>query len=454
MASSRSVLWFRRDLRMGDNPALLAAVENSPDGVLPLFVLDPKLWQPSGDARRSYLLRSLRSLTSSLGNALQVTPGDPVSTVRESAQSVGATKVYIAADFGPYGAQRDQAVERSLSESGIELIRIGSPYTVAPGRVTKEDGTPYRVYSPFYRAWVKHGWRPPAADPQTVSWLGASLASEWPTEPDTTALQLPEAGEAAALERWAQFAQSHLDDYAEDRNRPDLPGSSRMSVHLKYGEVHPRTLLADLGDSKSHEVYRKELAWREFYADVLHHRPDTAREYLRPEFAGMEYDVEPSAGDRLHAWQQGLTGYPIVDAGMRQLLVEGWMHNRVRMIVASFLVKDLHLEWQVGARWFMRHLVDGDVASNSHGWQWTAGCGTDAAPYFRIFNPTTQALRFDPEGSYVRQYVPELRHLADKSVHEPWSAVDGYQRGYPRPIVDHAVERQEALLRYATIKVT
>ena len=454
MASSRSVIWFRRDLRISDNPALSAAAESGPDGVLPLFVLDPKLWQPSGDARKTYLLRSLRSLTSSLGNALALTQGDPVLTVRPAAQSVGATRVYIAADFGPYGAHRDQQVERSLAEAGIELIRIGSPYAVAPGRVTKDDGTPYRVYSPFYRAWVKHGWRPPAGNPHTVTWLSTSLATEWPAEPGAGALQLPEAGEAAALERWAKFAQSHLDDYAENRNRPDLPGSSRMSVHLKYGEVHPRTLLADLGDTKSHEVYRKELAWREFYADVLHHRPDTAREYLRPEFAGMEHDAEPSAGDRLHAWQQGLTGFPIVDAGMRQLLAEGWMHNRVRMIVASFLVKDLHLEWQVGARWFMRRLVDGDVASNSHGWQWTAGCGTDAAPYFRIFNPTTQALKFDPEGNYVRQYVPELRHLADKSVHEPWSAPDGDLLGYPHRIVDHAVERQEALRRYAAIKPT
>jgi deoxyribodipyrimidine photo-lyase len=259
---------------------------------------------------------------------------------------------------------------------------------------------------------------------------------------------LPPAGEAAALVRWHDFRDSTLDDYADDRNRPDIDGSSRLSVHLKYGEIHPRTLLAELADSKAHEVFRKELAWREFYADVLHHAPETAREYLRPEFARMTYDSGPDADARLDAWQQGQTGYPIVDAGMRQLLRDGWMHNRVRMIVASFLVKDLHLEWQVGARWFMRHLVDGDIASNSHGWQWTAGCGTDASPYFRIFNPITQGLRFDPQGDYVRRYVPELQHLSGASAHEPWVAAGGYAEGYPERIVDHAEERVDSLDRY------
>ncbi|MCZ3387015.1 MAG: FAD-binding domain-containing protein, partial [Actinomycetia bacterium] len=262
----------------------------------------------------------------------------------------------------------------------------------------------------------------------------------------------PPAGEAAALARWRHFHDAALDNYANDRNRPDLDGSSRLSVYLKYGEIHPRTLLAQLGDSKGHEVYRKELAWREFYADVLHHAPETAREYLRPEFARIEYDTGADAEARLLAWQQGRTGYPIVDAGMRQLLHEGWMHNRVRMIVASFLVKDLHLEWQVGARWFMRHLLDGDIASNSHGWQWTAGCGTDASPYYRIFNPITQGLRFDPDGAYVRRYVPELRHVDGASVHEPWEVLDGYAAAYPQRIVDHATERAESLARYALIK--
>jgi deoxyribodipyrimidine photo-lyase len=224
-----------------------------------------------------------------------------------------------------------------------------------------------------------------------------------------------------------------------------------MSPHLKWGEIHPRTMLADLASSRAESAatYRTELAWREFYADVLTRRPDTARKYLRPEFATMEYD-EP--GEAFEAWREGRTGYPIVDAGMRQLRATGWMHNRVRMVTASFLVKDLHVEWQHGARHFMRWLVDGDLASNQHGWQWVAGCGTDAAPYFRVFNPTTQGRKFDPDGSYVRRWVEELRDVDPRYVHEPSQDPAGLPSGYPEPIVDHAEERREALARLERMK--
>ncbi|MFL6182320.1 MAG: cryptochrome/photolyase family protein, partial [Actinomycetes bacterium] len=335
--------------------------------------------------------------------------------------------------------------------------RTGSPYAVSPGRVRKTDGTPYRVYTPFYRAWCEHGWRAPAEFDQ-VAWVSAVASDALPPSHSNEAPPLlPEAGERAALARWADFRDNALDDYADRRDRPDLRATSHLSVHLSFGEIHPRTVLADLGSphaklTKSHEVFRKELAWREFYADVLHHEPQSASQYLRPEFAHMDYDVGASAERKLAVWQSGNTGFPIVDAGMRQLLAEGWMHNRVRMIVASFLVKDLHLEWQVGAGWFMRHLVDGDLASNSHGWQWTAGSGTDAAPYFRIFNPITQGLRYDPDGDYVRRYVPELAHLSGPDIHEPWKTADGYDKGYPERIVDHAAERRESLARYQLIK--
>ena len=448
-------MWFRRDLRLSDHPALSEAA-GSAEEVVPLFVVDPNLWRPAGTARRQYLLNSLAALDASMGGALVRRSGNPVETLVTLAREVGASSVHISADYGPYGAVRDAAVERALAEIGVELVRTGSPYAVAPGRVVKSDGTPYRVYTPFYRAWLSHGWRAPAAMPRSLPWA-TGLPSDPPPNQDQLGQcasldQLPAAGEQAALDRWHHFHSEALARYAEDRNRPDVDGSSRLSVHLKYGEIHPRTLLVDLGDSPDHEVFRKELAWREFYADVLHHAPATAREYLRPEFATMEYDSGPDADARLRAWQQGQTGYPIVDAGMRQLLHEGWMHNRVRMIVASFLVKDLHLEWQLGARWFMRHLVDGDIASNAHGWQWTAGCGTDASPYFRIFNPITQGLRFDPDGDYVRRYVPELRHVAGAAVHEPWDVLDRHAHGYPERLVDHGVERTESLNRYERIK--
>jgi deoxyribodipyrimidine photo-lyase len=329
-------------------------------------------------------------------------------------------------------------------------VRTGSPYAVSPGRVRTGAGTPYQVFTPFSRAWLDHGWRQPVDPPTGTRWL--HLDGDDVPEPELPdGLELPAAGEQAARDRWRAFLDEDVAGYDGDRDRPDLDASSRMSVHLRWGEIHPRTMLADLGRRRSTgaATYRNELAWREFYADVLRHRPDSARSYLRPEFARMAYD-EP--GQRLDAWRRGRTGYPIVDAGMRQLRATGWMHNRVRMVVASFLVKDLHVEWRHGARHFMRWLVDGDLASNQHNWQWVAGCGTDAAPYFRIFNPITQGTKFDPDGAYVRRWVPELRGVQGQHVHRPWKDPDGLPDGYPAPIVDHAEERREALARYEDIK--
>ena len=452
-----SVLWFRRDLRRHDNPALLAALDaaraDGDDTVVPLFVLDPRLWDPAGDARRAWLGRSLRALDATLDGALVVRHGDPTRLVAEVAAAAGARTVHVAADFGPYGATRDVAVAESLAAAGRGLVRTGSPYAVAPGRVRKADGTAYRVYTPFYRAWAAHGWRAPAEDPERwQTWRrdrSGPLASEGiPAEPGGVAL--PPVGEAAALERWDAFRGDGLASYGELRDRPDLAGTSSLSAHLRWGEIHPRTLLADLDDSPSHTVFRKEIAWREFYADVLHHEPASARTWLDPRFAAMEHDEGPDADERFDAWCRGRTGFPFVDAGMRQLLAEGWMHNRVRMVAASFLVKDLHLPWQRGARWFIKHLRDGDLASNQQGWQWVAGSGTDAAPYFRVFNPVAQGLRFDPDGAYVRRYVAELRGLPGAAAHEPWAhpllAAD-----YPPPVVDHAAERTESLRRYGAL---
>ena len=429
-----AVMWFRRDLRISDNPALLEAAAGDGE-VLPLFVVDPALWGPSGPSRRHYLGESLKHLDRRV--ALVVRTGDPVTEVVRAAREVGAHQVHIAADYGPYGRARDEKVDAALAEHDIELVRTGSPYAVAPGRVTKADGTPYQVYTPFFRAWQEHGWRDPAGEVGEVGWLTAD-SDGLPAEDLPDGLDLPEAGEEAAQRRWRDYRRDRLEAYDRERDRPDLDATSHMSVHLKWGEIHPRTMLKDLEELRGNgaRTYRQELAWREFYADVLFHRPDSARDYLRPEFARMDYDVP---GDQLDAWREGRTGFPIVDAGMRQLRATGWMHNRVRMIVASFLVKDLHVEWQHGARHFLRWLVDGDLASNQHGWQWTAGCGTDAAPYFRVFNPVTQGKKFDPKGDYIRRWVPELRDADDP--HEP---VD--------PIVDHAEERREALERYERIR--
>ena len=460
--SDSTVVWFRRDLRVADQPTFLAARDDG-DHALGLFVLDEALLGPSGPARRTYLYRSLRALDEQLGGRLLVVRGDPTDVVPRVAAAVDARTVHVAADFGPYGARRDDAVGKALAEHDRELARTGAPYAVAPGRVRKPDGDPYKVFTPFRRAWYQHGWRKPAeTDASSVAWMEPGDKDGGPRRvgiPDDEKLPdestgLPEAGEAAALERWREFLDGPLGDYGGDRDRPDREGTSRMSVYLKYGQIHPRTMLADLAGrrSESADTYRSELAWREFYADVLHQRPDSARKNYDRKFDHLPIETDKAAHRRFEAWQQGRTGYPIVDAGMRQLLAEGWMHNRVRMIVASFLVKDLHLPWWWGARHFMHHLVDGDLASNQHGWQWTAGSGTDASPYYRIFNPTTQGERFDPDGGYVRRYVPELREVEGKAAHQPWKRPDGVPKGYPEPMVDHAEERADALARYEAVK--
>ncbi len=447
-----SVLWFRRDLRLGDNPALLAARDAAGDGVLPLFVLDDVLRKPSGAPRLAFLYRCLRELDDALGGRLVVLRGRPEDVLPRAVRAIGASSVHVAADYGPYGRVRDQRVAAALPD-GVELVRTGSPYAVAPGRVRKDDDSPFRVYTPFYRAWVRHGWRSPADSAgATVRWLTGVDPTGIPKDPDLPAgLAMPGAGEAAAAARWAEFREAALRTYSDERDRPDRPATSRLSVHLKYGTVHPRSLLADLAglSGAGAETFRKELAWREFYADVLWQQPRSARECLNSAYAGMELDPP---GERFAAWAEGRTGYPIVDAGMRQLRADAWVHNRVRMIVASFLVKDLHIDWVLGAREFMRHLVDGDLASNNHGWQWVAGCGTDASPFYRVFNPITQGRKFDPAGDYVRKYVPELRSVQGGAVHEPWDLPGGIPAGYPERIVDHAAERQEALARYERVR--
>jgi deoxyribodipyrimidine photo-lyase len=454
-----TLLWFRRDLRLGDHPALLAAADDAGrrHGVVPLFVVDPALWGPSGPVRRAWLVRSLRDLDRRTGGRLVVRHGDPGEVVPRLAAEAGSERVHVTADAGPYGRRRDAAVARALDASGRQLVATGTPYAVGPGTITQPSGEPYRVFSAFFRAWSRHGRPAPAPSGPVAAgdlWTRDVDSEELPPEPDAAEMQgttLPDVGEEAAVARWRAFRDCALDDYDSDRDRPDLPGTSALSAHLKYGEIHPRTLLADIASlpTSAADRFRSELCWREFYADVLWHRPESARENLRQEFDRMRVDAP---GGRFDAWRAGRTGYPFVDAGMRQLLAEGWMHNRVRMVVASFLVKDLHVWWPLGARWFMQRLRDGDLASNQHGWQWVAGSGTDPAPFFRIFNPVTQGEKFDPNGDYVRRYVPELRHLAGRAVHEPWNSPDGYAHGYPHRIVDHAAERAEALRRYAEIK--
>ena len=446
-ARSRVIWWVRRDLRLADNPALASAASGE---VFPLFVLDPALLGPAGHPRVAFLRGCLADLRDATDGALVLRWGDPATVVPRLVQDVGADRVVIAADAGPYGRRRDAAVADRLDDLSVPLERAGSPYAVAPGRVLTSAGSPFRVFTPFHRAWTSHGWPEPIGVPEPVRWgRGLDSGELPPAVSGPPAMAAP--GERAAHDRLDRFL-DRVDGYAEDRNRPDLEHTSRLSPYLRFGCLHPRQILAALGDGPGERAVRRELCWRDFYADVLYHRPESARTALQVRLGAMEVDSGPEADRRLEAWKRGLTGYPLVDAGMRQLRAEGWMHNRVRMLTASFLVKHLHLDWRLGAREFMRRLVDGDLASNSHGWQWTAGTGTDPAPFHRVFNPTLQAERFDPDGSYIRRYVPELRGLVPPEIHRPWTVVGGPPPGYPPPIVDHADARAEALRRHAAAR--
>ena len=446
-----SVLWLRRDLRRRDLPALNAAVDAAPGAVHVLFVVDPALWDDAGAVRRGWVAANVRAAQESYDGRVTVRVGDPASEVAGFAVEVGASSVHVSAETTPYGSRRDERVRGRLAELGIGWVATGSPYAVGPGRVLTRDNRPYRVFTPFARAWRELGWPDPAPDPGDVT-FGSSRSDEKAEERLDRALsecgvELPPAGEDAALERWRAFRDEALPDYAAGRDRPDRPGTSRLSPYLKVGAIHPRTLLADVGRARSQAArsFVDELAWREFYADVLRSDPRSAWHDLRPDLRSMAYDEPDGLVD---AWKSGRTGFPVVDAGMRQLAETGWMHNRVRMVTASFLCKDLHVWWREGARHFLDLLLDGDLASNNHNWQWVAGTGTDASPYFRVFNPVTQGRKFDPDGDYVRRWVPELAHVPGRKVHEPWLVDDGYDHGYPTRVVDHAEERLEALRRY------
>ena len=450
-----AIYWFRKDLRVQDSQALFAAVTTSSE-IYPLFAHNEAEFELLEGIRQHSLVESLVSLNKSLNEKLNIIRFENLEEFAKSLVAAcvetNSKQVFAMKRFDPAGVAEQNLVGKVLAANQIELKLIGSAYAVEPGTVRKPDGTNYRVYTPFFKSWDQLAVLAPIVVPvEQVAWMSLSNNSGLPTASKHSPIEVI-AGEAFALRTFERFRTRALTQYSEDRNRADLSGTSHLSHALAHGEIHPRTLLAQIGDDQGSFVFRKEIAWREFYADVLHHYPHTQTDYYEPRFKQLRYDEGNQAEQRFTAWCEGKTGYPMVDAGMRQLLAEGWMHNRVRMIVASFLVKDLHLEWTKGAEHFEKHLSDFDPASNAHGWQWTAGCGTDASPYYRIFNPVMQGLKFDPNGDYVRRYIPELRNLDGADVHEPWNVLGGYDLGYPVPIVDHAEERNESLARLEELK--
>ncbi len=462
-----ALLWLRRDLRLHDHPALAAAL-GSGARVVPVFVLDPRLLHgPRASANRTwFLLESLRELAEGLaarGAPLIVRSGKPEDVIPALAAEAAASDVFASRDVSPFARARDRAVGEALVAAGQSFHLLRGLLVAEPEEVRTVDGRPLTVFTPFSRRWAAVERRALVPAPAAIPSLPAgSLASEdLPASPAPTAdvALLPHPGEAAARERLARWAgAAGLRAYADGRNRLDVEGTSRLSADLKVGTLSPlEVLLAVEGPGDGRRVFVSELAWREFYAHVLWHFPHVVRGAYRPAFDAVPWADDPTG---LAAWREGRTGYPVVDAAMRQLAASGWMHNRARMIAASFLAKDLLVDWRRGEDHFMTHLVDGDVASNNGGWQWTAGTGTDAAPYFRIFNPVSQGRRFDPDGTYVRRWVPELAGMPDAHVHEPWMAPGHVQaaagcvigRDYPAPIVDHAAARQRTLAAYAATK--
>jgi deoxyribodipyrimidine photo-lyase len=446
-AQSTAIWWIRRDIRLADNKALQSA--GAVGKVVPLFVYDDTLLATAGEGRQQFMFRALNALDNSMGRALIYRDGPIAEAVVEFCRLVGAETVHITEDFAPYGRRRDAEVEKALAADGRRLVRADTPYVVAPGTVRKDDGTPVKVFTPFYKRWQTQQWS--SAPENTVEFadfrdlcVGSRMQEGW-----TAFTQSP--SEDVVWERFDEWAPRAMGDYKDARNNPAVDGTSMLSPYLKFGIVHPRQLLQRLDGSAGSDVFRSEIAWREFYADVLFHQPETTWKNLQPKMDALPIDSGPQAEARFAMFCKGKTGFPIVDAGVRQLLGSGWMHNRVRMIVASFLVKDLHLPWQWGAKFFMEHLLDGDVASNTHGWQWTAGTGTDASPFFRVFNPMGQSEKFDPDGDYLRRWIPEIAHLDNKSIHAPWTLGLLAPADYPEPMVDHAVEREEALSRYKAV---
>lgn len=467
-----AIWWVRRDLRLADNQALAAALAEV-DEVIPVFIFDPDLLASpyAGAKRLAFLLAGLRCLKTDLqarGSRLIIRRGHPVDALSKLLAESQADIIFAEEDYSPYARQRDAAVIDALPLRLVDGLTVHAPTTVL-----KANGKPYTVYTPYSKSW-KSLLSPQPGDllsaPEHIATPSHLSSEDIPIEPELPPTVPFQPGEAAAQKRLQAFAageQAPVYQYAEQRNRPDLESTSQLSPYLRFGMLSARqAVVAALQAQaqapnkearKGAETWLNELIWREFYMAILHHFPHVRGQSFRPKFENILWDNNEAA---FAAWCEGCTGYPIVDAAMRQLAQSGWVHNRTRMITASFLVKDLLIDWRWGERWFMQHLVDGDPAANNGGWQWTAGTGVDAAPYFRVFNPVLQSKKFDPNGEYIRRWVPELANVPSKYIHEPAKMPFSEQRqtgciigqDYAKPIINHAWARERTLATYNQAK--
>jgi deoxyribodipyrimidine photo-lyase len=470
MTAPVAIVWFRRDLRLCDNPALAQALR-SHGRVVPVYLHAPAEegpWPPGG-ASRWWLHHALADLDEQFGGQLVVRHGPSLEALLTLAAEVGAGAVYWNRLYEPAAIERDSRIKRALRENGLEVQSFGAGYLFEPWEVMNRQGRPFRVFTPFWRELLRIGLPdrpvpcvdtvgrllPSGAAPSSLSVDDLGLLPQVRWDDGLAAAWQPTRGAAEA--RLDEFVATDLARYATGRDLPGRDQVSRLSPYLHFGQLGPREAVAACRGQPGAEPFLRELGWREFAAVQLYHFPHTAEQPMDERFHAFEWREDPV---QLEVWQRGRTGVPMVDAGMRQLWQTGWMHNRVRMIVASFLTKNLLLPWQAGARWFWDTLVDADLASNSLGWQWAAGSGADAAPYFRVFNPVLQGERFDASGDYVRRWVPELSAMPDKWLHRPWDAPppvcadSGIRLGrdYPAPIVDLKSSRQRALDRWAAIR--
>ncbi len=482
LCAVRVIHWFRRDLRLSDNVALTEAVRESGGDVLPLFILDDALLRGEdvSPARLAFMLDSLRALDEALrprGSHLVVRRGNPREVLPRVIAESGAQAVFFNRDYTPLARRRDEALTVLLQGMGVRVRSFKDLVLVEGDELLTGSGKPYVVFTPYKRAWL-------AKVGERVTTLPAPERLATPTPeslpiPDLAELgvrleqHIPRGGEAEAQRLLQAFISDRIARYDALRDFPAEDATSRLSPHLRFGTISPRQCLQAaleakyLADMRTHagfDTWISELVWREFYIQVLYHFPHADRGNFRQEYDALQWGSGSAALDeaRFAAWCEGRTGYPIVDAAMRQLNQIGWMHNRARMIVASFLTKDLWLDWRWGERYFMRQLVDGDPAANNGGWQWAAGTGTDAQPYYRVFNPTLQSQRFDPQGAYIRRWLPELARVPAEFIHEPWRMPPMEQlrsdcligKDYPRPLVDHAAQKDEMVRRFKMIKAS